>query len=408
MELGPTNGAVDDVEPNPCRTRARDGSDRRGTVRRVFRRGVRQPDREPVAPAASPSPPPSHPLSLPTRTRLAFAGSGTITVLHGLAAQLLRQPVVAVASRNPDHARQRADQLDAVPVTYEELPAGSDLVVIATTPERHADDALRALDGGAAVLIEKPLCSTLADADRLVDASRDGVVAYAENLLHAPAARLALDQIAELCASGPLVNLEATAVQGRPEWGSFLDPERGGGVLFDLGSHPIALVLAAAPTRPVGIRGWLQSSADCPVDDAAAVEIDFEDGLTARVRTSWTSKEPIWDLQAATQDGVVRLEIVPTLSVERDGEELVVAPPSYTEVPQLEQLGYAAQLHAAISDAQHSSHPTFGAAFGRDVLDAVCGAYRSAGRGGETEPLPFTGPRDRTPHQLWIDPPTSG
>jgi hypothetical protein len=44
--------------------------------------------------------------------------------------------------------------------------------------------------------------------------------------------------------------------------------------------------------------------------------------------------------------------------------------------------------------------PTVGPAFGRLVLDVVCAAYTSA-RTGAPEAVPFTGPRDRTPHQLW-------
>ncbi len=335
---------------------------------------------------------------------MAFAGSGTITVVHGLAAQLLRLPVVAVASRDPDHARQRAEQLDAQPVTYDELPAGADLVVVATTPERHAADALRALAAGSGALVEKPLCTTLEQADRLVEAAGRGYLAYAENLLHAPAVKGAIEHIDQINAAGRLVHLEASALQGPPDWGAFFEPERGGGALFDLGAHPIALVLRAAPGRAIGVRAALTTAPGRAVDDEATVEVDFDDGLTAHVQVSWRSEEVRWDLQAAADQGVVRLELVPNLGVERDGDELALVPPSYAEVPQLEQMGYAAQLASATADVAEGRHPEIGAAFGRAVLDVVCGAYRSAGRGGATEPLPFTGPRDRTPHELWSDP----
>jgi len=39
--------------------------------------------------------------------------------------------------------------------------------------------------------------------------------------------------------------------------------------------------------------------------------------------------------------------------------------------------------------------------FGRLILDIVCAAYRSAGHGGTSESVPFTGPRDKTPLELW-------
>ena len=45
--------------------------------------------------------------------------------------------------------------------------------------------------------------------------------------------------------------------------------------------------------------------------------------------------------------------------------------------------------------------PVNTAAVGRLILDIVCAAYWSAGHGGDPEPVPFTGPRDRIPLELW-------
>jgi hypothetical protein len=41
------------------------------------------------------------------------------------------------------------------------------------------------------------------------------------------------------------------------------------------------------------------------------------------------------------------------------------------------------------------------AAFGREVLDVVCAAYASAGRGSVLVSVPFAGSRSRTPLELW-------
>lgn len=337
------------------------------------------------------------------KPQLAFAGSGTITVLHGLAAQVLRLPVVLVASRQPVHAEERAAQLDAEPTTYEGLPGSADLVIVATPPERHAADATRSLEAGVGVLVEKPLCSTLAAADDLVAlASSVGApLAYGENLLHAPAVVQALEHIATI---GPLVHLEANAFQDQPEWGDFLSARRGGGVLFDLGVHPLALVLEAVPHPVVSVRAQLDRSPGIEVDDHAEVELTFATGLTARVVASWRGGALRWDLQAASDTGVVRLELVPNLELERDGETVALPAPSYPDVPQLEQFGYTQQLASVVDDLGAGRPPRVGAEFGRLVLDVVCAAYRSAGNGGRREPVPFEGPRDRTPHELWLEP----
>ena len=41
------------------------------------------------------------------------------------------------------------------------------------------------------------------------------------------------------------------------------------------------------------------------------------------------------------------------------------------------------------------------AAFGREVLDVVCAAYASAGRGSSLVTVPFAGPRSLSPLELW-------
>lgn len=333
--------------------------------------------------------------------KLAFAGSGRITVVHGLAAQTLQLPVSAVASRDPDRAADRARQLDAKATTYDDLPAGADLVVVASPPARHASDAIRCLDRGAAVLVEKPLCTTLADADAIVAAADRGRgLVYAENLLFAPVVTAATRLVADL---GPLRHLEVRSLQGRPDWGDFLTPGWGGGTLFDLGVHPlaVALVLAGAD-EPVTVSARLDRPDDLEVDDHAEVALRFRSGLAATVISSWRDDTVVWDFEAASDTGVVRAELLPTLSLEHNGEPVELpAIRRSPDTPQLEEFGYVGQLAAAVTVAAGGRPPTVDARFGRRVLDVVCAAYRSAGRQGEPEPLPFTGPRDLTPLELW-------
>jgi myo-inositol 2-dehydrogenase / D-chiro-inositol 1-dehydrogenase len=329
---------------------------------------------------------------------VAFAGSGRITVIHGLAAEALRFPVSHVASRNPTHATERARQVGAEPCGYDELPANADLVVVATPPTCHTRDALRALRGGATVLVEKPLCTTLAEADQLVAA--DGRVVYGENLAFAPV----ITRAVRLCRSlGPLRHLEARAIQGRPDWGEFLKASWGGGALFDLGVHPLALILLlAGADEPVSVTARLETAADIEVDEFAELTLRFRSGLEATVVTSWRGDGVVWDLQAASDTGVVRAELLPNLSLEHNGEDIELPAPRYSpDIPQLEQFGYVAQLIEAANAAAGGDMTAIDAAFGRIVLDVVCASYRSAGRGGAPEPLPFTGSREHTPLELW-------
>jgi predicted dehydrogenase len=55
--------------------------------------------------------------------------------------------------------------------SLEELIEHVDVVAVCTPPDRHADVAVTALEAGRGVFVEKPLASTLADADRIVAAA---------------------------------------------------------------------------------------------------------------------------------------------------------------------------------------------------------------------------------------------
>ena len=338
-------------------------------------------------------------------TDWALAGAGWISAVHGLAIRALPDArVVAVASRTQESAERRVAETGGRVVAYDELPAGADIVVVATPPARHAADALRAMAAGAAVVVEKPLCTTLADADRLVRVVESGgVLTYAENLLFADAASTALSEVAGL---GPLRHLSARALQPRPTWGEFTHRHWGGGVLFDLGVHPLALVLRAARATPVSVSATFDASPDIEVEDHARVRLRFDSVLDAEVEVSWRDRTPVWDLQASSDTGVVRFDLLPEVTLERNGEPVELPPlPRRDDAahtpPQLDRFGYVEQLRDA--EASWRAGRSSGISdvhLGRDVLEIVCAASESA-RTGEPVDLPWTGPRDLTPIELW-------
>lgn len=337
----------------------------------------------------------------PTTTGIALCGAGRITMVHALAAAALPDlRFTRVASRDPAHAAERAGQLGAIAGGYADLPGDADLVIVATPPARHAADALQAMAGGAATLVEKPLCTTLDDADRLVAAAdAGGRLTYGENLVHAPPVRAAVDRARRL---GPLTFVECRALQGRPDWGDFTSPDWGGGVLFDLGVHPLAVALLLAGDDPLlAVRAELEQPADLEVDAHADVWLRFGSGLTAHVEASWEAEAMVWDLQASSASGVVRADLAPVVDLEHDGEPVPLPPTRPgVEVPQVDAFGFVDQLAEAVAVAG-GAPVRCGAAFGRVVLDVVCAAYASAGAGGTEVPLPFSGRRDRTPLELW-------
>ena len=82
--------------------------------------------------------------------------------------------LVAAFDVDPNAARATGA---AVAGSLAELIERVDLVAVCTPPETHADVAVAALEAGRDVLIEKPLATTLEDADRIVAAAQGRLAA---------------------------------------------------------------------------------------------------------------------------------------------------------------------------------------------------------------------------------------
>jgi predicted dehydrogenase len=337
-----------------------------------------------------------------TAPTVACCGAGWVMRVHAAACAALGWPIVAVASRTAARAASLAADVGARSVGYDELPAGADVVIVGTPPSYHASHAAAALAAGALVVVDKPLCTTLADADHLValSASDPTRLLYAENLAAAPVVGALLARVELL---GPLTHLQVRSRQGLPTWGEFTTDSWGGGALFDLGVHPLAIALMVARLAgagaPQSVSATLAGGDGHRTDEEAQVSITFASGLVARVEASWRDgPTPRWDVQAASATGVLRAELLPTQELEHNGSPVAIARPAASP-PELEALGYIGQLRGFLADRDTGRAPV-GAEFGRAVLDVTCAAYRSAGTGAP-EPLPFTGRRDLTPLQLW-------
>lgn len=248
------------------------------------------------------------------------------------------------------------------------------------------------------MLVEKPLAATLAEADAIVDAG--GQVIYAENLAFSPLVVATNELVRGIGAPN---FIEIRQLSPRPSWGEFLDPARGGGVLFDLGSHAVALaLLLAGADAPVAVEATMSHSADIEVDDAAEVLITFASGMRARIETNWTNPHAVWDIQVSSDSGVVRTELMPQPGIEHNGEPVALPALASAADPHLEHYGYIDQM-LTLRDVVGGAPSPIDARFGRRVLDVLSAAYAAASKPGSSVSLPFSGPRNRTPHQLWSD-----
>jgi hypothetical protein len=77
------------------------------------------------------------------------------------------------------------------------------------------------------------------------------------------------------------------------------------------------------------------------------------------------------------------------------------APIRATPTSLVDDYGYAPQLKRFWTNIRTGRPVPATSRLGRQVLDVICAAHWSAGRGAVDVALPFAGPRDRTTAQLF-------
>jgi predicted dehydrogenase len=171
--------------------------------------------------------------------------------------------LASVVTSNPERAAEvRARHAGAAVVdTPDSLladPEAHDLVVVATPNRAHFPLALRAIEAGVHVVVDKPLAVTAEQGLQLADAAASQrVVASVFHNRRWDGDFLTLRRLLDEGSLGELLRLESRFERWRPQvdsdkWREGGGPEDAGGVLFDLGPHLIDQALELlGPARSV-------------------------------------------------------------------------------------------------------------------------------------------------------------
>jgi predicted dehydrogenase len=191
----------------------------------------------------------------PAPVRLGIAGTGFISAVHrGCAVRSDGVELVGVASARGRATRDRVGPLDPDVrlLTMDELIGSDDVdaILVCTRTADHADHAVRVLEAGKHLLLEKPGAISLADHDRIdaAAASRpDQVVRVAYHRRHDPGFR----EVAERVAAGTVGPPFAVGLASREDFPPSADDGPAGGFIMDVGVHDFDTarwLLGADPT----------------------------------------------------------------------------------------------------------------------------------------------------------------
>ncbi len=187
-----------------------------------------------------------------------------------------------------------------------------DAVIVATHHETHAAIAVEALEAGKHVLVQKPLTTRLADADRLVAAAaaRPGqkVQCFPFNWTHATveAIRLLNDgAIGRPCQARRRI---AHPGPGRDSW--FYNPEIARfGASFDMGVYAVSgLTALMGPAATIsGLVGTFEPGV--AIDDNATWQLRFVSGALGTAETAWTQVAGVEGTVIYGLEGVIALGV---------------------------------------------------------------------------------------------------
>jgi predicted dehydrogenase len=257
---------------------------------------------------------------------------------YGLSGRCFHAPLIAttdgleVAVVVTSDAGRRAEAVREHPgvrvvdTVEEGLAEGPDLVVVAVPNAGHVEIATAAIGAGVPLVVDKPLASTVAEAEGIVaDARAAGVPLTVFQNRRWDSDQLTLRRLLDEGAIGEVARFESRFERWRPAtkagaWRDELGSEAGGGVLLDLGSHLIdgAIDLFGAPTR---VYAEVAARRGGPADDDAFVALHHPGGTISHLWCSAVAAVPAARLRVqGSAAGFVVADLDPQEAKLRAGE----------------------------------------------------------------------------------------
>jgi predicted dehydrogenase len=158
----------------------------------------------------------------------------------------------------------------------------ADVVVVATPPRSHAPIAHAAIQANCHVLIEKPLATSVADCEELIDAALlQGVHLMVGHTFEYDAAIWKLRDIVQSGELGEIRYIDCA----RLNLGLYQDDVN---VIWDLAPHDVSIINFILGESPTGVSAWGQDHAGRGFEDVAHMKLRYAGtGIHAYIHVSW-------------------------------------------------------------------------------------------------------------------------
>ena len=269
--------------------------------------------------------------------------------------------LVGIYDQNPEVAAALAQEHGTVSLSSpEELWQATDAVVLAVPTFAHAQLGIQTLERGLHLMVEKPMASTLGEADAMLAATSDRqVLAVGHVEFYNPAVQALLE-----AGDSPRF-IEAQRLS--PFTPRSLDVD----VILDLMIHDLQILHALDPSPIHEIRCTGIDVLSTRVDIATA-RIELESGATANITASRVSAEPTRKLRVFQRQKYFSVDYreqeMKGFGLEEDGDKRLITPVD-VQVEKCEPL--RAELDAFIARCRGENVPYVSGEDGRRALDTA-------------------------------------
>jgi predicted dehydrogenase len=286
-----------------------------------------------------------------------------------------------------------------------------DAVVVTSYTAAHATHCIDAAAAGKHIMVDKPIATTLSDADRIIDAAKGAGVylmtAYPLRFAppYAKAKRwIEAGKIGEPVSGAYSMRIPLPLMRGTPDAddpGWFIDPEKsGGGGFLDHCIHYADLLRWLFNSEAVSVMGKVGrlTTKDLPVDDYGVAIVTFESGAIVTIESSWHGAK--WYGRSATSpdtcfisgtEGEIFIRYRKTPQVELYGGDQPYEGSNFWdyEGEGRYDTGYRRLLQSFVQSVQNDTPPPVTGEDGRKALEISLAGYMSSRDGKEIElPMP--------------------
>jgi predicted dehydrogenase len=233
------------------------------------------------------------------RLRVAVVGVGHLGRFHArIYASHPGAELVSVVDSDLPRAKELADELGCRACErLADLPAGIDAVSIAVPTHLHGELAIPLLERGIPCLIEKPLASSLEEADAILSAAKRGMAKLAVG--HVERFQPGLRKVREMNLAPRFIECHRLA--------PFSFRSMDVGVVHDLMIHDLDLILDLVDSEVESLDA-AGGAILTEREDLASVRLVFKNGARANLTASRASMSPMRRFRMFSSEGYISLD----------------------------------------------------------------------------------------------------